>query len=275
MSIVQTLKQLENLADNLTWADTSKRVFAKDAVLYSALPWSQLIQIPDLRYPWCIFNLISASNHPEIHGLMDVTFRASIGVKQENDRLGKAIISGGRQAFTTGDSDAKGVLQLKTKLSEELRLLTRDNGIIFGVRETSLAVGGLDVGQSQIAVLETDYEAIVFEDEFFPDVYNLTGSQSGSDAVLVWSADPPARYDRLNIVIRRGTNSGDAAPTSVTGGVAVGAGTVALGVKTITDTAPGNGTWNYTVFGAYDESRATPATAESYSSGKSVQVVVS
>lgn len=271
MTIYQALRQLEYLADALTWPTSSKRIFANESVVYSALPWRMLMQ--HLRWPWCVFSLISATNHPETQGIVNVTFRAAIGAKQENDRYGRMVLTGGRQAATTEDSDNKGLLQLKTKLTNELSQLTQANGILFGVRETAMGVGGGEVENQPAAVIEVDYQAIVWDGaHHYPDVYNLAGAQDGSDVDLTWSEDPPARFDRIStdgIIVCRKTGSN---PTGPTDGAL---GTVDIGAKEYTDTAPGAGTYYYGVFAAYDETNETPATAESYSDGKFVTVVVS
>lgn len=77
-------------------------------------------------------------------------------------------------------------------------------------------------------------------------------SNSTKTALLKWSA-PPLRFDSLALQVRRGTNSGDAAPT--TPGISDGAG-ISHQMPNETrfaDTSTGPGTWNYAVFPEYAE----------------------
>ncbi len=85
---------------------------------------------------------------------------------------------------------------------------------------------------------------------------------------LSWTL-PPARFDRLKIVLVR--KSGSSAPSSVTDGTVV---TLSGDLATSKTDTLAAGTYSYSIFAAYDETHATPTTAEQYSAAASVTGVV-
>lgn len=104
--------------------------------------------------------------------------------------------------------------------------------------------------------------------------FRATASGGGSIA-LSW-VNPPATYDWIGNVLRRGTNPGDAAPSSPTTGTGI---SVTGGVQGTSATDAGHSAsqvFYYALFEAYAETPASRAssTAERYSSSVRASVTV-
>lgn len=271
MNTWQITRQIRHLLKSATWTDSpNDAVFS--GVYISDNSTFDLLDRADFRAPWCVVRSPSTTADRQNPLFQRLSITVDVMTIQENDAYGEAVIVGGNHTVTSGSSAGKGLAQIEQEVYNAIANLGRLSGVRHAAVMQSARgqAGGIDGGSW--ASRSYTIEVINYQEEFYPVVSGLSVSNSGGDAVLVWT-DPPSRFDLLNIVVRRGTNTGDAAPTSVTGGTSVG--TAALTAETITDTAPGSGTWNYSVFAAYDSSyAATPATATDYSAAVTTQLVI-
>jgi len=262
LSTRQLMRQLEYKARALTWANApSETVFSSDGCLSSALTWDQLID--HIRFPACIFNVLSSSPNAEAPGLKILQIKATIIARHDNDRQGRLVLQGGHQAYTTGSSKGKGLLELQEKLWDAIASLGRDSGVVYQINMTGERMfGGSGVDDAiALAVLEIDFEAIVFEKSIYPDTYKIATSQVSADVVITW-VDPPDRYDRISsggIIVARKSGSNPTTAEQIA--------TVAIGTQTYTDLVPAAASYTYGLFASYDETNPTPTTATNYSDG--------
>ena len=79
-----------------------------------------------------------------------------------------------------------------------------------------------------------------------------SGTPSGGAVTITWQ-NPPRRYDTYQNVVRRGTNPGDAAPTTPVGGTGVAVSGGNLGTSATDSGHSAAQTFNYSVFHVYSE----------------------
>ena len=96
--------------------------------------------------------------------------------------------------------------------------------------------------------------------------FNATGGVGS--VTLAWTL-PPARFDRLRVVLIR--KAGSSAPTSVSDGTAV---TLSGDLATSKTDTIAAGTYSYSLFAVYDETHATPTTVEKYSAAATKTAIV-
>lgn len=86
---------------------------------------------------------------------------------------------------------------------------------------------------------------------------NVQVTKTGSGTTAIAWVNPPARFDTLKTLLRRGQNSGDPAPATLSQGVNV---PLSGNLATSATDSPGPGTWNYAAFHSYAE--ITPGVAD-------------
>jgi hypothetical protein len=110
-------------------------------------------------------------------------------------------------------------------------------------------------------------EAKCTDARYYHPPLRVAASVAGGTVTITW-ADPPNRFDRYQLHIRRA--AGATAPATSSAGSSVA--NVAVGVQTYDD-APGAGQWSYSVFAAYTDTGA--ASAERYSDGTATEEGIS
>jgi len=259
VSTRQLLRQLEYIAKSLAWSSGDPVFFD---VVISSLGWEFLVD-SDLRHPYLIITHSSSSSSPENPQIKTVSVSLTIVVIHEGDPFGRLASIGGHGSHDDTDSAQKGVLELQEKLWASIHLKSRGDGIIYqlGGKSDRLLSGVGTRSQEVIAVLEMGADILIFEESVYPSPSKMTAVQSGSDVVLTW-VDHAERYDRIStggIIVARKSGSNPTSADQIA--------TVAAGVETYTDVAPGSGTWYYGLFAKYDETNDPPSASTNVSEG--------
>jgi hypothetical protein len=265
MNTWQCLRQVKYLLLARNWTGSNNKVFASEAVIITANP--EIHTLATARAPIVILKPGEGTMDPEYseeHELIARTIHLTLIASIANDPgTGEASIMGANRTSGNTHSYGRGLLELEEEVNEAIKHLDPDNGIFVQHKTAGIAsVSQVEAGGQVLYVQRMDWTFDLFTNtnRSYPEPINLvaTGLSAGS-VYLTWDL-PPARYDRLSVILRRA--SGSTAPTSVTGGTGV---TLSGALATSVTDAPGSGTWSYALFAAYDESSATPTTADRYS----------
>jgi hypothetical protein len=191
---------------------------------------------------------------------------AAAGASQPIDDHGEAALIGWTRAATQGQGKSTGRAadEVAGRLIEAIftaRGSTIDSTHAIQARvipvDRLIAVDGMQVVARPFE-LEV-YNATVARRYHVPKKLRATGGVG--QVSLTWSL-PPTRFDTLSVILRRA--AGATAPATVTDGTGV---TLASALATsVTDSGLAAGTYSYSLFAAYDETTATPTTADRYSS---------
>lgn len=263
----QALQQVRKRLRDRTWSGGDK-VFANSAVI-TAGPTEE--GFPVLPMPFALIRPGAAQadpEHREESGLWVVDFSILVAVSVSGDAIGEhALLGAAREAETR--SAGKGLLEVEAEVLSALRLLTADDGLSIEAR-TQSAVGAtraLDLGY--VAWEEYGFRMIVATDKEFPPPENLVATDAGGgDASLTWTLHPD-RFDRFRVRLRRA--AGATAPATISDGTEVALGS---DLPTSFTDSPGAGEHSYSLFGAYNDREATPATDKDFSSPATATVTV-
>jgi len=194
---------------------------------------------------------------PELAGKLTLEAELDLVVAVAGDQMGENALLSANVADRTR-SEGRGILEVERELKGVIKELGDVDGIRIISRRTA-ARRGAEVSGLGYVVLRSYNLSIDCTDEpyYHPPMRLVATAQGGGVARLVW-ADPPDRFDKRPITIRRA--AGATAPASATAGSAVA--TVALGVQTYDDN-PGAGQFSYALFAGYTDSGA--AADESFS----------
>lgn len=259
MDMWQVIRQLRWKLKNLSWTDSPQDTIFSQVVI-SDVPAQQLIGL--VRHPFVVIHTPNTTSEAENPLKAGINFDLEIYTENNNDRWGEAVILGAVTDVTSGSSVGRGIMQLDRVVKALLSSLGKEDGVRYWNSLKSSRGSGVIQQDVAKTIRVISFSGGIWEAESYTDATGLTLTQSVNDVVVTWD-DPPQRFDTLNLVVRRKAGSN---PTGPTDGSAVG--TPAYGDETITDTAPGAGTWYYGVFVAYDSSlNSTPTTATDYSDG--------
>lgn len=180
-------------------------------------------------------------NEPDIRQteiIVDVLHRGA------GDRLGEAALMGhGRASVTT--SKAAGLLDIEAEVDSALRLLGPQQGLRMQLRATS-APSIVKLGGSHFLHRARVYSAWLTGSVGILPPTAFTATQNVSDVDLAWTA-PAVTTGLVEYVVRR--VSGTVPTPHPDLGTSVYSGST---VAAVTDTAPGAGTYTYSVFAGYD-----------------------
>jgi hypothetical protein len=179
-----------------------------------------------------------------------------------HDRYGEAALVGGADVAGAEGSGA-GLLLLEEKLLDAVAELGPVSGVHLAVALGSGVAVEFDGRAHYLASCEYVLTGEMTLTRTFTQPGNFSAVRTGGNVALSW-AQPPSRFDRLGVKLRR--SSGSTAPATVTDGTEV---VVALGATSVAD-APGLGTHSYSIFGVYDDDG--DGNADSYSNPRSVTV---
>jgi hypothetical protein len=264
MNTWQSLRQLKYLLQNRNWTGSSNKVFATEAIIISANPAMQALATA--RAPLVILRPGEGQTDPEYseeHELISRTIHLTLISSIANDPgTGENAIMGANRISGNTHSIGRGLLELEEEVNEAIKHLDPDNGIFMQNKTAGIAsVAQVDVGGTVLYVQQMDWTFDLFTNttRSYPEPICLVATGGSGSITLTWTL-PPTRYDLLNLVLRRA--AGATAPTSVTEGTGVTLGSALP--TTVTDTIAA-GQYSYALFAAYDESSATPTTADRYS----------
>lgn len=250
----QLLRQVQYRLQQQEWT-TSSPVFASNSVMVTVAPDDAVYT--GRRSPLALIapgGMVADDQEPN---LLRQVFAVRLVTTNAYDSSGEASILGSNRTGQT-DTRGRGLLELEEMLHDALSIFDRTDGVRIvgrGVSRQSVRVQG----GGRVSVADHTFEAWVTSDRSYPGVRKLSGSVASDTVTLTWTL-PATRYDTLRVVVRRA--SGSTAPSSPSAGTGV---TLGSDLPSSTTDTPGDGTWSYAVFVAYDEYGS--ATEERYSAG--------
>lgn len=259
MDIWQCLRQVKWKLEKLTWSDSpQEKIFSQ--VVISDVPIRNLIGL--IRHPFAVVHSANTNSEAENPLKQSISFDIDIFTENQNDRYGESVLVGAITDVTSGSSLGKGIAQLDRAVKSLLATLSKEDGFRYWNSIKSSRGDGMIQNDVAWATRTISFSGGIYQSESYTNPSAIALTQNGNDVNITW-VDAPQRFDTFNYIIRRKSGSN---PTGPSDGIAVG--TTAIGVQSITDTAPGAGTWYYGIFAAYDSSlNSTPTTATNYSSG--------
>lgn len=258
MNAYQVTRQLAYLLRQATWPGSATAVFHDVKITQAPVD----VLLGQLRAPFALIRVGSGSPDDQAPRLMEEGLEVAIVASSAGDGTGQVALVGGPRAGGQTSSSGRGVLELEEELLRAAAKLGGQNGVRLNLVASGRGEALLD-GTTLAASRGYSFRARTSTERSYraPSLFVATAGAPGSGNVsMTWDL-PPARFDRLEVVLRRA--SGATAPTSPTDGTGVAlSGPLATSV---TD-SPGAGTWSYALFAGYDETSATPTTSDRWSS---------
>lgn len=256
MNTWQVCRQLAYLLRSAAWPSGGERVFG-DVVVTQA-PVEALLG--KLRPPAALIRVGGAVSDDDVPSLLTEELEVALVASSVGDEKGQAALLGAARSSGQTSSKGRGLLELEEELFRAAAILGGASGVRLNLTAKTGGQALLD-GTTLAASRGYAFRARTSAYRSYPAPTLLVATPTGSGNVsLTWSV-PPARYDRLNVVLRRA--AGSTAPTSVSDGTGV---TLASALATSVTDSPGAGTFSYALFAGYDETSATPTTADRHSS---------
>lgn len=273
MNYWQALRQVRYELRTGTWTDDATKVFPEKAVVISQLPIEVIIA--DLgRVPLAVIRPLSGGRDPE-HGqssaIWNRTMAVTLAQGVAGDRLGQDVLMGAHRQGTS-DSRGKGLFEIEERV---LKILEDANAL----KDVSLDLLGNTIPEP---VISTDDPSIVYCDYIHSmtvtrqrgydtaDAFVATDA-GGGNCSLSWAL-PSTRFDLYSMILRRAAGSTPPATYDAGTGVTLSG----LLATSVTDN-PGVGTFSYSLFAAYDETRdvgEAGRSAEQYSAARTATVTV-
>ena len=267
MNAKQLGLQLQYELQNHVWPGSATKVFAGNAVLYTMGIDKDLAK--RVRHPAALIRVYTGTpdpKHRQNMGLLSRQFAVTLVASVAGDKWGEGVLIGRNRASLT-TSDGAGLLDLESELHRAVGRLNALEGVnlsFVGVTTprpeyldgTEIALRGDYVFDGLITTLEGFHMPTGF----------LAVDATGGNASLTWTL-PPARYDRIKVILRRA--AGSTPPAAVTDGTGI---TLSGDLATSDTDDPGAGTFSYSLFGAYDY--LGDGTEDSYSDPATQTVVV-
>lgn len=294
----QIERQVKHLLTLATWEDAPQNVVLTGGARVSAdgagnfAPKAFLADGPESpSLPFALVEVLEDEHDREAPGRLDrVRVRVTVlaggggiggwtGTTTTHDSHGVKSTIGGTRASVQpqGKSDGRGVDEVVGRLRTALgasasalagRLVESTHGmqgVVFGAGPI------LPVDGHQVVARAFEIEVYSGKtDRFYHPPRRLLCTGGAGQIAITWKL-PPARFDRLTTVVRRSA-AGGSAPSSVTDGTGISLGS-ALD-ESVTPTGLAAGTYAVSIFAAYDETTATPATADRYSAAVSFTGIV-
>jgi hypothetical protein len=265
MNTWQCLNQLRYLLRAAVWSGSSTKVFANESVIISASPAPNFLE--SARCPLVILRPMEGQVDPEFdeeHELMDRKIAATLITAITGDAgLGENAIMGANKTGGQSASEGHGLLEMEECLFTAIRHLQENSGIILQhLAASAAAVQPVELtgGVRYINMAEYTFDLLTTTFRYYPPCTQFDAAGASAGTVNLSWAVPGARYDLLKVILRRA--SGATPPATPTAGTGV---TLASVLATSVTDTPGAGTWSYALFSAYDETNATPTTADRYS----------
>ena len=265
----QQLHQLRWLLANATWPDGS---FVFNTVLItSGLP--DQAQAKGWNLPALMVQPGSARHDRSSPKVVSNQFAIHLMVSNAGDRFGTSALMG--FGFADDNSKHRGLLQIQPKLLEVACSLSGAVGLTVSGQAANAPKPNNDPTLGY--VVWRTYE-ILSEggavDFIYPPPTRLAGSGGGGSVTLTWKL-PAARFDFLDVVLRRASGSTPPATSDAGDGVTI----PDPDADTSVVDSPGSGTWSYALFARYDpaaaeEGASGPATARAVSLADTVTVTI-
>lgn len=264
MNAWQALRALRAILRAAVWPDgTGEVVFSSRVHATAGTPDGV---VPGTGYPFCLLAPGSSDADEDQADLEISTIRVLLVVRGAGDAYGESALLGGPRSGGVGSSKGRGLLEVEEVLRNAIEHLNGPDGINLRVTSRSAPQAQI-VGSDYIVSREYSLEAALTTDRTYaPPVRFLATALGGGQVSLAWAL-PPARYDRVGVVLRRA--AGATPPASASAGTGVSLSSATATSKTDT---PGAGQFSYALFGAYDEINQTPTTPDRYSASATLTV---
>ncbi len=276
MNTDQLLRQIRYRLQERKWTGGTKPVFASSSVFVVGNPDDAQL-LTGKRTPMAAIQAIGWSPDPEASespALKNQRIRIRVFVRVPGDSVGQNPILGANPVdeASAPDKSSKGagIAAVVGQVEEELEFLSGEAGVGVQLSEGSgqqAAPLRGDVGY--IAGQDVEFSAYVGITPTYPGADNLTST--GTAPIAFTWLNPPARFDLRRMVLRRGTDAADPAPTSITGGTGVA---LAADLSEAVSHSPGSGTWNFSLFSVYDPRHAPPGTANTDATDRNVSITI-
>lgn len=259
------MRQIKSLLSEATWPDAPNEVVFGQ-VLVSAGP--SPAGLGQLRFPFALILPLDATTDDEEELLEVQRFEVRVVARVANDPWGETVLLGGARTAGQGSSGGRGLLELEEVINDTVAAVNEAGGIRLRLDGRSAVEANIDEELGYVGTRAFRIEAWTTADRSYAAPTRLTATdQGGGSVLLAWSL-PPDRYDRFALILRR--DAGATPPASPAAGTGVAVGAL---VTSVTD-SPGAGTFSYALFMGYDELTDPPATADRFSAGATVTVVV-
>jgi hypothetical protein len=243
----QLLRRIRTVLLARRWENNSAydEVFGRDSIKISMAPtdsgWDRLVMPAVILQPG---QSQADDNDPSLYEL-DLT--AYLFVFHAGDDFGEAALMGAHRS-SIGTAQGRGLLEVQTEVLAAIsRMGAKDN---VYVRNVASGVSRPEsTEQGYLLARSLNFKALVGVEPIYSKPNSFTAVQVGDDVVLTWTA-PDAdetNGDLTNYEIRKISGSVHGAYETDGDAIALGA---PLDV-TVTDSAPGAGTYTYSVFAEY------------------------
>lgn len=265
----QIEKELLSLALAQAWPDGSQAKILAAAVI-STKPARELVG--QLTSPFAAISYARArTDDVEVSRYSEGEFTVEIAVENWSDPYGAGASAGGTLE-NTGSSGGRGVDEVLSELEALLGpFVDSTHGFAGHARATERTetIDGVVWAFKKITVTARNASLA----RYYHTAFNFAGSAPGSGvANLSWVLPPSLRFDLYQVIVRR-SNVGGAAPQTITDGNAVAVTGGNLGTSaSVSGLAVG--TYQFSIFGAYDDVNPTPTAAQRYSSPLSISLAV-
>jgi hypothetical protein len=268
VNIWQVVNQMQSLLQAAVWPGSSTPIFAPESVVVATTESDMDVLDAHTVLPLAVIALGGGSADPSFRdepGYWEHQIELVLAVRNFGDRKGEAPVMGSARESTT-DSRGRGVLEILAPVLETLELLNVQDGITVACVAQGEPATRRDQSDGTVYALQAlSFTVSCAREAYYPAPRRLVATPTSGDVALSWE-NPPARFDRLRVVLRRAT--GGVAPASPSAGTGV---TLASDFATSVVDVVAAGTYSYALFMVYDEfSRgannvAAPTTMNRYS----------
>ncbi len=250
----QVLMQLRYKLRSRVWSITSGTlVFGSVHVTHKP----SKAAVEEFRTPLVLMRPGEEKPDPELPGKCLLEVEADLVVAVAGDKLGENALLSANVADRT-KSEGRGILECEREFKAVCKELGDADGLRIIARRTAARRAAEVSGLGYVVMRSYNLGVDCTDEPYYHPPLRLVATPLGAGQVRLDWADPPDRFDKRGIIIRRA--AGATPPASSTAGTGVA--TPALGVQTYTDT-PGAGTFSYAIFAGYTDSGA--AANESFS----------
>lgn len=262
MNTWQLIQQVRYVLDTLTWGEgTDANVFG--AVLATAQPTAEALA--RWTFPVALVRPGGSTHDAQEPRLVEQDVDVAILTSTPGDAAGERALVGGPRAAGVGSSDGRGLLEVEAAALAALRQLAGANGVRLQLVSTSAAEAQPEPDAAYVVARAYRLRGWVQLARHYPAPTQIAATGGSGQVALTWS-NAPDRFDRYGTsltrtVVRRA--SGTTPPASPTAGTGVAL--AAYDDEAVTDTGLAAGTYSYAIFATYDETTATPTTADRWS----------
>lgn len=241
---------MQHLLQAAVWPGSSTPIFAPESVVVATTESDMDVLDAHTVLPLAVIALSGGSADPAFRdepGYWEHQVDVVLAVKNSGDRKGEAPVMGSAREGTT-DSRGRGVLEIVEPVLAALELLNVQDGITVACVSQGEQATRRDPSDGTVYALQgLSFSVSCARERYYPAPRRLVASPTSGEVALSWE-NPPARFDRLRVVLRRA--SGAVAPSSPSAGTGV---TLASDfAESAVDTVAA-GTYSYALFMVYDE----------------------